>query len=132
MRTNEKRNNEHRTSQGSDVITNWLHKILEKNLPYRSGRASSQGSGSTMPWIDEDTLKAVNSGSWQSAPVLDDEPDTHPKAENKSKASTVVSSSANTSSGTDDQQQLPMANAPEKDSPEMAKLDELIQTLSEL
>ena len=29
----------------------------------RSGRASSQGSGSTMPWIDEDTLKAVNSGS---------------------------------------------------------------------
>lgn len=29
----------------------------------RSGRASSQGSASTMPWIDEDTLKAVNSGS---------------------------------------------------------------------
>lgn len=28
-----------------------------------SGRASSQGSNSTMPWIDEDTLKAVNSGS---------------------------------------------------------------------
>lgn len=31
----------------------------------RSGRGSSQGSGSTMPWIDEDTLKALasNSGS---------------------------------------------------------------------
>ena len=29
----------------------------------RSGRTSSQGSNSTMPWIDEDTLKALNNTS---------------------------------------------------------------------
>lgn len=35
-----------------------------ENDTTRSGRASSQGSAaSIMPWIDEDTLKAVNSGS---------------------------------------------------------------------
>ena len=86
-----------------------------------------------MPWIDEDTLKAVNSGSWQSAPVLDEDedPDTHPNAEqNKSKASASA-----VSSRTDSVQSaaaLPTAPMPEKESPEMAKLDELIQTLSEL
>ncbi len=32
----------------------------DDNSTLRSGRASSQGSNSTMPWIDEDTLKAVS------------------------------------------------------------------------
>ena len=84
-----------------------------------------------MPWIDEDTLKAVNSGSWQSAPVLDEDedPDTHPNAEqNKSNASAVSSRTDSVQSSS----ALPAAPMPEKESPEMAKLDELIQTLSEL
>ena len=58
-------------------------------------------------------------------------PDTHPNAEqNKSKASASA-----VSSRTDSVQPsaaLPTAPMPEKESPEMAKLDELIQTLSEL
>mgnify|MGYP007015466641 FL=1 len=84
-----------------------------------------------MPWIDEDTLKAVNSGSWQSAPVLDEDedPDTHPNAEqNQSTASAVSSRTDSVQSSA----ALPIAPMPEKESPEMAKLDELIQTLSEL
>ena len=84
-----------------------------------------------MPWIDEDTLKAVNSGSWQSAPVLDEDedPDTHPNAEQiKPKASAFSSRTDSVQSS----EALPMVPMPEKESPEMAKLDELIQTLSEL
>ena len=59
----------------------------------------------------------------------DDEPDTHPKSKNKSKAS-AVSSSANTSSWTDLQKLLPLAGASERGLSRV-KLDELIQTLSE-
>ena len=51
-----------RTNNGQDMLDQ-TESNLDDTSTLRSGRASSQGSGSTMPWIDEDTLKAVNSGS---------------------------------------------------------------------
>ena len=68
-----------------------------------------------MPWIDEDTLKALNNTSWQSASVPDEGSGTDPG-----------------SSGMEDDGKSQITDQASVESPEMAKLDELIQSLSEL
>ena len=91
----------------------------------RSGRTSSQGSNSTMPWIDEDTLKALNNTSWQSASVPDEGSGTDP-------GSGIRSDDPRFSGMEEDDGKSQITDQASVESPEMAKLDELIQSLSEL
>ena len=125
---------------------------------------TSQGSSSTMPWIDEDTLKALGNASWQSASIPDDStnsrssgiiPDSRTSGNNINIQDRLSGTFPDRSSGTfsDKSSGINLDNENNKqeqhqvtkslmeapavinhtvESPEMAKLDELIQSLSEL
>ena len=111
-----------------------------------------------MPWIDEDTLKALGNASWQSASIPDDPSNSRSSGiiPDRSSGNIIPDRSSGTfpdrSSGTfsdkssginldeNKQDQTKLLETPAAiagmsnnvESPEMAKLDELIQSLSEL
>ena len=102
-----------------------------------------------MPWIDEDTLKALGNASWQSASIPDDPSNSRSSGiipdrssgnfpDRSSGTFSDKSSGINLDENKQDQTKLletPAAIAGMSnnvESPEMAKLDELIQSLSEL
>ena len=81
-----------------------------------------------MPWIDDDTLKALSTASWQSASIPDG------KESPTAAASGIEDIKENSTTTAPSQVEKESRNNANKtvESPEMAKLDELIQSLSEL
>ena len=80
-----------------------------------------------MPWIDDDTLKALSTASWQSASIPDGK-------ESPTAAASGIEDITESSTTAPPKVEKESRNNAHKtvESPEMAKLDELIQSLSEL